>query len=75
MHDLRHPWSANTNMINGFYEEPSRVEAEHRYLDHRRRRREREMENLASGINFQYTSPYMTDGHSLVRETADQLQL
>ena len=62
-------------MINGFYEEPSVEEGEHRYLDHRRRRREREMENLASGINFQYTSPYMTDGHCLVRETADQLKL
>ena len=36
MHDLHHPWAGNTNMINGFYEEPSQEgRGEYRYLDHR----------------------------------------
>ena len=37
----------------------------------RRRRREKETENLAMGINFQYTSPYMSGGQSLVRENGN----
>lgn len=34
MHDIRNPWTGNTNMINGFYEEPEN-NVEHRYLDAR----------------------------------------
>ena len=34
MHDVRNPWAGNTNMINGFYEEPENS-VEHRYLDAR----------------------------------------
>ena len=34
----------------------------------RRQRREKEIANLASGINFQYTSPFMSDSHSLVKQ-------
>ena len=34
MHDIRNPWTGNTNMINGFYEEPDNI-VEHRYLDAR----------------------------------------
>ena len=30
--------------------------------------REKEIANLASGINFQYTSPFMSDSHSLVKQ-------
>ena len=34
MNDIRNPWTGNTNMINGFYEEPEN-NVEHRYLDAR----------------------------------------
>ena len=36
----------------------------------RRLRKEKEVANLASGINFQYTSPFMNDGHSLVKQNS-----
>ena len=32
LHDIRHPWSGNTNMINGFYQEPEN-NIELRFLD------------------------------------------
>ena len=38
---------------------------------YRRQRKEREVENLANGINFQYTSPFMTDRHSLVKQSCN----
>merc|ERR1712079_888418 len=73
LHDIRNPWAGNTNMINGFYQEPdtSHPPGEYRYLDARRQRKEREVENLANGINFQYTSPFMTDRHSLVKQNCN----
>ena len=30
-------------------------------------RKEKETHDLANGINFQYTSPYMSDNHSIVK--------
>ena len=33
----------------------------------RRAKKEKEEWNLANGINFSYTSPYMSDSHSLVK--------
>ena len=37
LHDIRNPWAGNTNMINGFYQEPdtSHPPGEYRYLDAR----------------------------------------
>ena len=37
----------------------------------RRQRREREIANLANGINFQYTSPFMSDSQSLVKQDSE----
>merc|ERR1711892_277565 len=40
---------------------------EHRYLHRMRWKKEREEWNLANGINFSYTSPYMSDTNSIVK--------
>ena len=34
LHDIRNPWTGNTNFINGFYNEPNDSE-DYRYLDAR----------------------------------------
>merc|ERR1712227_357637 len=40
---------------------------EYRYLHRMRWKKEREDWNLANGINFSYTSPFMTDNCSIVK--------
>merc|ERR1712183_373181 len=40
---------------------------EYRYLHRMRWKKEKEEWNLANGINFSYTSPYMSDSSSIVK--------
>jgi len=55
------PFSTSPQPIQGL------AAGEHRYLDRMRAKKEKEEWNLANGINFSYTSPYMSDSHSLVK--------
>ena len=40
-------------------------------FDNRRQRKEKEIANLANGINFQYTSPFMSESQSLVKQEVE----
>ena len=40
-------------------------------FDNRRQRKDREIANLANGINFQYTSPFMSESQSLVKQEVE----
>ena len=41
------------------------------FFDNRRQRKDREIANLANGINFQYTSPFMSESQSLVKQEVE----
>ena len=41
------------------------------FSDNRRQRKDREIANLANGINFQYTSPFMSESQSLVKQEVE----
>lgn len=68
--DLSRPQTMSSSGSSSFSSPPpyhDLATGEYRYLHRQRWKKEREEWNLANGINFSYTSPFMSDNASIVK--------